>query len=199
MLFYFLSTDDLIVEIESIPESIIKMITPSTIHNPVYISYTLDCGKIISIADATGIEYDNCTMSDPEFIDDVVVNVGDIFQVENGGLPVKKYQIAVVSSALAVADDYSGTHYTYFDSGLISGKFNYKDGILRTSYYYRNDAYNTLEGARIYDDNETLEAEYVYDDIETLIMQKWYNSNGNLYHTQSFASQHSKSYVECVV
>jgi hypothetical protein len=184
MLFYLLGDDERIIEIQSLPESTIDMITPKTIHSPIYISYTIDCGKVTNITDTTGILYEDCVILDDDG-GEMVLGVNDYFY---GLLNVKKYRIAVLPVDVKIGSTYSGTRYTYFDNGLIGGKFNYKNGQLRTCYYYRNDMYNTLEGSRIHNADGKIEAEYAYDNRETLTMQKWYNSNETVFYTQMYCS-----------
>lgn len=182
MLFYLRSDDNRIVEIETLSESKVTMIAPKLLHSPMSITYILDCGKVTNIMDTIGNTYEDCLIVDSDTAEELVLCVDEYF---HGELKVKKYQMATITSDMPVANTYSGTRYTYFDGGLISGKFNYSDGKLCTSYYYRNDAYNTLEGARIYTNTQNIskiDAEYTYDDRETLLEQRWFDSEERLYY-----------------
>jgi hypothetical protein len=172
-LFYLLSDDELIVELETIPNyTDVKIVTSSIVHSPFYITYKLNCGKVKQITNSTGLEFEECIICDPVDSKSITLHANEYFYTKD--------KIAI---NIPVSSNYTGTRYTYFDGGLISCKFNYKDGKLRTSYYYRNDAYNTLEGVRIYDTTATIIAEYLYDNQENLIVQSWYGSDSKIFYT----------------
>ena len=152
---------------------------------PFYLQCNVNCGKIESISDLTEEhKFETANMC----IDDemVSVTIGKYFDVPDynyqAGRCLKAYRnkVAAVEHSSYVNPTFTGVKYTHFPSGNIGKKSAYVKGDLHSEKLYRDDAFNTLEGCRVYHKGK-VQCEFTYDDTETLLSQAWYNGDGTLY------------------
>ena len=87
-----------------------------------------------------------------------------------------QYKVVALEDSNYVGRNYSGAYLTHYSSGFTKIKSYYVTGNLHSQFLYRNDAYNTLEGVRIYN-NGILDSEFIYDIRQRLIKQSWYDSS----------------------
>jgi hypothetical protein len=163
----------------------IKLYHGKLLVNPFYRELKVNCGKITNITDLN--ESYDFTVAELPFNKGVTtVEDGKYFNINQYNFKTEEcitayqYKIAAAEQANYVQRNYSGTYDTHYQSGFIRIRTHYVNGEKHAEHLYRNDAYNTLEGVRMYNQGH-VECEFVYDGRETLIRQTWYNSKGDVF------------------
>jgi hypothetical protein len=181
--------DEVLITVEIIDEpewstklSTTLVIKPENYHNPFYMSGLIDSGKIVAITDMQeAIKHLWADVFIEPEKKPYRLEVGKYFFVKGAsynkdiGLKCYRTKIAAVEnsteccSRICKLASYTGCLYHHWDGGNILAKVNYKNGVLHSSCWYRDDAFNTINFRRIYTDDGQIKIQYEYDENECLV------------------------------
>jgi len=157
-----------------------------------YLSYCIDAGQIVKITDLN--EKETFTTATIHFGGEPVeFQLNKYFKITNPDLncadarsiSVYKFRVAARQSVDYISCYYTGVYYTHYPNGTIKDKTHYTRGVPVNRSVYRNDTFNTIQCAIVYN-GKVPETEYLYDDRENLVKRNIYDATGKLLQTFTY-------------